>query len=303
MNPKQVRAFVAVAEAMSFADAAQRLHLSQPALSLAIKNLEQDLGGRLLTRTTRTLALTPEGEVLLSLARRLLTQWDNAEEEMKQRFKLQQGRIKIAAMPSFAASLLPRAIRHYHHSYPQVRVAVEDVLSDTVVDLVSQNQVELGVSFEPYQASELAFYPLFEDRFIAILPPAHPLAVLEQVSWRELMQFDFITLQRPSSVRAMIEQTLSQADIQLEVAFDAHQLATVGRMVSEGVGVAVVPALCRQQVTEQGALCRPVVAPEIRRRVGVVCKPRSSLSVAASAMLDVLIETLSTQPQDSVLPD
>lgn len=293
MNPKQLRAFVAVADAMSFAEAAQRLHLSQPALSLAIKKLEQHMGGRLLTRTTRTLALTPEGEVLLSLARRLLTQWDNAEEEMKQRFKLQQGRIKIAAMPSFAASLLPRAIRHFHHSYPQVRVAVEDVLSDTVVDLVSQNQVELGVSFEPYQTSELVFYPLFEDRFIAILPLHHPLTDQSQVTWQELLQYELITLQRPSSVRALIEQSLQQAGIELQVAFDAHQLATVGRMVSEGIGVAVVPALCRQQVTEQGALCRPVVAPEIRRRVGVVCKPRSSLSVAAAAMLGVLIETLS----------
>ncbi|MFT2097833.1 LysR family transcriptional regulator [Marinomonas sp. 2405UD66-6] len=291
MNIKQVRAFLAVAQSMSFANAANQLHLSQPALSLSIKSLEDSLGGKLLTRTTRSIALTPEGEALVPIARRLLAQWENAEDEMKQRFALQLGKITIASMPSFAASLLPKAIRNYHASYPDIQVAIDDVLSDVVVEMVRNNQVELGISFEPVGLLELAFYPLYDDRFIAILPKDHPLEVHESITWEALLEYDFITLQRPSSVRTMIEKTLNDANIELNVAFDAHQLATVGRMVSDGMGVAVVPALCRQQAKEQGAICRPVVEPEIHRRVGVICQPRSSLSIAAAAMLDVLIET------------
>jgi LysR family carnitine catabolism transcriptional activator len=293
MNIKQVKAFLAVAQSMSFVSAATQLHLSQPALSLSIKSLEENLGGKLLTRTTRHIALTPEGEALLPIARRLLAQWENAEDEMKQRFALQLGKIAIASMPSFAASLLPKAIRNYHESYPNIQVAIDDVLSDVVVEMVRNNQVELGISFEPNNLLDLSFYPLYDDTFIAILPKDHPLEKQDTISWPALLEYDFITLQRPSSVRAMIESTLNDAGIELSVAFDAHQLATVGRMVSEGMGVAVVPSICRQQANEQGAIIRPVIQPEIHCRVGVICQPRSNLSIAAAAMLDVLIDTYS----------
>lgn len=291
MNLKQIRAFLAVADAMSFASAANQLHLSQPALSLSVKSLEDSLGGKLLTRTTRTLSLTPEGEALVPLARRILAQWENAEDEMKQRFALQLGKISLAAMPAFAASLLPKAIHNYHKYYPNIQVAIDDVLSDIVVDMVSNHQVELGICFEPTSLLDLAFYPLYEDNFIAIFPEQHPLNKAHKITWKALLEYDFITLQRPSSVRAMIETSLQNEGIDLNVAFDAHQLTTVIRMVSEGMGIAVVPVICRQQANEQRLLCRPIVNPEIGRRVGVICKPRSSLSIAAAAMLDVLINT------------
>lgn len=296
MNIKQVRAFLAVAQSLSFASAATQLHLSQPALSLSIKGLESSLGGKLFTRTTRHIALTPEGDALVPIARRLLAQWENAEDEMKQRFALQMGKITLASMPSFAASLLPKAIRNYHASYPNIQVAIDDVLSDVVVEMVRNNQVELGISFEPTNLLELSFYPLYEDNFIAILPAKHPLSVQKRITWRDLLSYDFITLQRPSSVRDLIENTVNDAGIELNVAFDAHQLTTVVRMVSENMGVAVVPAVCRQQATEQNAICRAVIEPEIRRRVGVICQPRSHLSIAAAAMLDVLVATYAISP-------
>jgi LysR family carnitine catabolism transcriptional activator len=296
MNIKQVRAFLAVAQSMNFTHAASQLHLSQPALSLSIKGLEENLGGKLLTRSTRHISLTPEGEALVPIAKRLLAQWENAEDEMRQRFALQLGKITIASMPAFAASLLPKAIQIYHASYPNIQVAINDVLSDIVIEMVRNNQVELGISFESSSLFDLSFYPLYEDRFIAILPKNHPLEQQECITWQALLEYKFITLQRPSSVRTMIENSLNEAGIELKVAFDAHQLTTVGRMVSEGMGVAVVPALCRQQAIEQGAVYRPIVQPEIRRRVGVICQPRSHLSIAAATMLDVLIETYSSTP-------
>ncbi|CUB06015.1 LysR family transcriptional regulator [Marinomonas fungiae] len=295
MNIKQVKAFLSVAESLSFAQAANQLHLSQPALSLAIKGLEEALGGKLLTRTTRTIALTPEGDALVPIAKRLLAQWQDAEDEMKQRFALQMGKISIAAMPSFAGSLLPKAIQQYHQRFPNIQIAIDDVLSDIVVERVANNSVELGVTFEPQHSEGLTFYPLYNDEFIAILPNHHPLASQQELTWAALLQHNFITLQRPSSVRKMIENTLKDANIDLTVAFDAHQLTTVIRMVSEGMGVAVVPATCRQQIREQNVVERPITSPSIARTVGVICKPRSMLSIAAAAMLDTLMDAF-TQP-------
>lgn len=290
MTVKQLRAFVAVARTLSFAEASIQIHLSQPALSLAIKKLEESLGGRLLTRTTRTIALTPEGEALLPIAQRLLAEWDNAEEELQQRFALQLGKIAVAAMPSFAGSLLPHALVRYRERYPRINIEVHDVIAEAVVDMVRDHRVELGVTFDPGASDDLRFRPLFEDEFIAVLPPDHPDCHAERLEWSRLLEQDFITLQRPSSLRLMMESRLAERGLAARVAFDAHQLATVGRMVATGLGVGAVPSLCRQQMQEMGACCVPLSEPTIARRVGILTR-RHELSVAAQAMVEVLTET------------
>jgi LysR family carnitine catabolism transcriptional activator len=169
MNLKQLRAFLAVAQLSSFVQAGERLHVSQPALSLTIKALEEDLGGALLTRTTRSVSLTPEGEALLPLARRLLADWENTEEVLRQHFTLQLGKVSIAAMPSFAGDALPAALRIFRQRHPKVNVAVHDVINEQVLEMVRHRRVELGVGFEPHTATELEFTPLYSDRFVAVV--------------------------------------------------------------------------------------------------------------------------------------
>ncbi|GGB85394.1 transcriptional regulator [Marinobacterium zhoushanense] len=291
MTVKQLRAFLAVARTKSFAEAGQQVFLSQPALSLAIKKLEESLGGPLLTRTTRTVALTPEGQALYEIGQRLLADWDNAEEELQQRFSLQRGKVALAAMPSFAGSLLPSALLAYRAQYPNIRVEVHDVIAERVVDMVRDGRIEIGITFDPGPHEELRFQPLFNDEFIAVLPADHPDAGASEISWTQLLSYDFITLQRPSTVRQLIETQLAQRGMSLRVAFDAHQLATVGRMVATGLGVGAVPALCRQQMEELGAHCSRLVEPTISRQVGILTKTRHSLSVAAEALQGVLLET------------
>ena len=149
MNVKQLRAFVTVAKYLSFAQASEYMHVSQPALSLTIKALEDNLGGALLARTTRSVSLTPEGEVLLPLARRLLDEWDDTEELLRQRFTLQLGRVAIAAMPAFAGNLLPASLKVFRQRYPRVNVTVHDVINEQVQELVRHRRVELGIGFEP----------------------------------------------------------------------------------------------------------------------------------------------------------
>jgi len=181
MTVKQMRAFLAVAQSLSFAAACERLHLSQSALSLTIKGLEEGLGGRLFSRNTRNVALTPEGESLLPLARRLIADWDNAEDELRQRFTLQRGRVTVAAMPSFAGNLLPPILKIFRARYPQVNVTVHDLINEQVLEMVRDRQVELGVAFEPAEGSSLAFTPLYLDRFIAVVPGDSPLAECAEI--------------------------------------------------------------------------------------------------------------------------
>ncbi|MDH0732711.1 LysR family transcriptional regulator [Pseudomonas sichuanensis] len=296
MNVKQLRAFVTVAKYQSFAQAGEHLHVSQPALSLTIKALEDNLGGALLTRTTRSVSLTPEGEVLLPLARRLLADWDDTEEMLRQRFTLQLGRVSVAAMPSFAGNLLPQSLKVFRQRYPKVNVTVHDVINEQVLELVRHRRVELGIGFEPDGSEALRFHPLYMDRFVAVVPADSPLARQPQVRWHELLAEDFIALQRPSAVRLLLEQHLVAGHGKLAVAFESHQLSTIGRMVASGLGVSAVPALCIGQMQELGARCVPLVEPTVERRIGVIALADHKLSRAAEALLDVLLTH--THPQE-----
>ncbi|MDR0211992.1 MAG: LysR family transcriptional regulator [Pseudomonas putida] len=296
MNVKQLRAFVTVAKYQSFAQAGEHLHVSQPALSLTIKALEDNLGGALLTRTTRSVSLTPEGEVLLPLARRLLADWDDTEEMLRQRFTLQLGRVSVAAMPAFAGNLLPRSLKVFRQRYPKVNVTVHDVINEQVLELVRHRRVELGIGFEPENLDGLRFHPLYLDRFVAVVPADSPLASQPQVAWRDLLAQDFIALQRPSAVRLLMEQNVAASHGKLTAAFESHQLSTIGRMVANGLGVSVVPALCINQMQELGARCVALVEPRVERRIGVIALADHKLSTAAQALLDVVLSH--TDPQE-----
>lgn len=289
MTIKQLRAFLAVAQSLSFVQACARLHLSQPALSLAIKNLEESLGGPLLVRTTRSVNLTPEGELLLPIARRLLVDWDNTEELLRQHFTLQLGKVAVAAMPSFACNRLPAALKAFRDAYPRVNVAVHDVINERVMEMVRDRRVELGVAFEPATLDGLQFTPLYNDRFVAVVPASSELAGRDALSWADLLGQPFIALQRPSAVRLLLEDSIAALHGKLPVAFESHQLATVGRMVAEGLGVSAVPSLCRRQMEELGARCLPLGEPQVERRVGLLQLAGHQLSSAAQAMGEMLL--------------
>ncbi|MFK7857787.1 MAG: LysR family transcriptional regulator [Granulosicoccus sp.] len=280
----QVIAFSAVARTGSFAEAAIQLHLSQPALSVAIKKLEDCLGGKLLTRTTRSVVLTPEGKAFYPVARRLLSDWEQSLQDVRNHFELRRGKLDIAAMPTYTTNLLPRVLAEFHRQHPNVNVTVHDVIAENVVEMVREGRCELGVTFDPGDAPELDFQPLFTDRFIAILPPEHPLLSRKQLRWADLLAYPHISLQRPAGTRAHIDEALSKKDLMLTPAFESHQLVSIGRMVCEGLGLSVVPSTSQVQMQEMGLQCRAISSPVITHRVGVVTRRQQTLSAVAQAI-------------------
>ena len=290
MTPKQLQVFVALAETLNFAVAAGRVHLSQPALSQSLKTLESEVGGRLVMRTTRIVRLTPEGDLLLPRARQLLADWENTQQMLRQRFTLQRGHVTVAAMPSFAANVLPGVLAAYRRRYPNVDVAILDVIHEDVLNLVKTGRVELGIGFEPETVDELQYAPLFLDRFVAALPRREAFKGVRGVSWPELLVHPFIALQRPSMVRSLMEKRLSQSGLELTVSLECHQLATVGALVAAGLGVSAVPNLCSRQMRLLGVRCVPLRGPTIERSVGIVTRGEGELSAAARALHEIAIK-------------
>lgn len=285
---KQLRAFVTVVDLGNFAEACVLLHLSQPALSIAIKNLEQGIGGKLLIRSTKTSVLTPEGKEFYPTAKMLLNDWDNAFNGLNDLFSLNRGKLEIAAMPSFGSSLLPGYLRLFREKHPNINIKVHDVIAEDTIAMVRAGRVEIAVTFDPGDCDDLTFYPLFSDNFIVALPEHHPLLSNDDISWQAIAQFPFIALLKPSSIRELIDKTIKENNIQLNIEFEANQLATIGRMISEQLGISIMPSLCKPQLQSQGVFCRPLKSPLVSRRVGIVKKRRIPLSSTAQALVNII---------------
>jgi LysR family carnitine catabolism transcriptional activator len=193
-------------------------------------------------------------------------------------------------MPSFAGTLLPAALKVFRGRFPRVNVAVHDVINEQVLEMVRHRRVELGIGFEPESSNELLFTPFYMDRFVAVVPRESPLALRKELTWSDLLKEDFIALQRPSAVRLLLEEHVQAQHGKLSVAFESHQLSTVGRMVANGLGVSAVPSLCIQQMHELGAHCVALSEPRIERRIGLMMLADHQLSAAAQALREVLIE-------------
>jgi LysR family carnitine catabolism transcriptional activator len=299
---KHLRAFLAVVELKSFAQACEALHLSQPALSITIKNLESLVGGKLLTRTTRALSLTPEGKQFLPVAKRLMDDFDNAFIELEELFTLKRGNLNFAAMPSFASTHLSQHLSQFTNAYPDIKVTINDVVAESAVEMVKNGKVEFAISFDPGDLDGLNFDSLFTDKLVAALPQNNPLLVLMPdskdgkeskynegtLTWQQLSQFPFIALKRPSSIRLLMDTTLAEHSLFLNVMVESNQLATVVQMVTDGLGVSAVPSLYKQQMDAMNIEYRALTSPSISRRVGVITRKRSDLSQSAQRFISLL---------------
>lgn len=293
---KQLRAFVAVAQSSSLAEASERIHLSQPAISIALRKLEEAVGGALFSRTTRQLTLTPEGEAFLPVAVRLLNDWSEAFEDLEERFSKQRGKVTVAALPTLAAGLLPGIIAAFHARYPRINLSLHDVLAEQVSQMVREGRADLGLSVAPHDTEELAFEPVLMDRYVVVCPSGHPLLEQECVAWRQLAGHPFIGINRLSSSRQEIDRIMAEVGEPLEILCDASQIATVGRMVAAGLGISVLPRLSFRQIATQGIEYRPLTAPDVERPLGIIIRHRHPLSAAAAA-LRALLQERSRDPQ------
>jgi len=191
-------------------------------------------------------------------------------------------------MPTYATNVLPRILADFHGHYPDINVTVHDVIAETVVEMVRDQRCELGIALNPGDAPDLDFQPLYEDRFMAILPPGHALLNQKQLRWANLLKYPHISLQHPAGTRTLIARALTRQGLNLVPRFESHQLVSIGRMVKEGLGLSVVPTTSKPQMIEMGLECRAIASPVIVHELGIITLRKQSLSVAARAIEEQL---------------
>nr|WP_250884259.1 LysR family transcriptional regulator [Glaciecola sp. XM2] len=277
-------AFVSVAQSATFAEAAEKLYLSQPALSTSIKNMETQLGGQLFARTTRKVMLTPEGKAFLPTAKRLIADWDGALSDVQNLFSVQQGRLTVAAMPSFAEGHLAGVMALYHQQHPNIRLRVLDVIMEQVIEAVLSKRADIGFVFEPENLKGLIFHPLLTDNFCVVMRKDDIYANKKQVTLEHVAAHPLLMTNVGSSIRRWLDAVFEAHNLETTIVADASQLGTLGQFVKQGLGWSIVPQLCEQQMQAKELVCVPLKGGILQKRVGMIATSQEALSSAAKKL-------------------
>jgi len=272
LNLRDIRALVAVAEAGSFTRAAERLHLSQPALTVQIRRLEEAVGARLFDRNSRNVALTPTGRELLPLLRKSLQDMESVLRDARALGEGDSGTIRIACLPTFAASVLPELIIGMKREVPRVVFQIRDVVASTVNSLVRNEEADIGLTGGEVLDPMLEVLCTAVDRLVAVCPRTHPLAKMRRVGSSDLAHAPLVLTAPGTSVRAVVDAALSESRGPLDIACEPTYMMTAVAMVRAGLGVTILPETAREVRAEPGLVVKAIDHPAFARSIAIVKK-------------------------------
>ena len=292
-SSREIDVFLLLAETLSFRRTAERVHLSQPAVTGVIGRLEEALGVKLFDRTTRQVQLTGPGQVFREQAQRLRHMTEEAVRSVRDVATLQTGQVAMAAMPSLAATVVPQVFARFRSQHPGVRLQLMDTLSDPAFDLVRAARVDFALTAANPAYADLDYLPLASDGFVLLMPRRHALARQRgALSWAEVAPLPHISMPLPSSVRQYADAAFLEHRIRFAPQFELEHLASIKALVSAGLGVAALPELAANVGPDEGIVRRPLREPDLRRPIGLVTLRGRSLSPAAAAMVQLLREAM-----------
>jgi LysR family transcriptional regulator, carnitine catabolism transcriptional activator len=287
----RLSAFAEVAAALSFNVAARRLNVSQPALTRTIQLLEEDLGARLFDRDSRNVQLTPAGKEILPIVLRLLRDVEVAANEMTSYLKGTRGVIRVASIPSLAGALLPLAIRAFRRDYPDVRLHLDDALSEAVAQKVASGEADFGVTTLRSPDPRLTYRPLLQEPVGLVCRRDDPLAQRERLTWADLQPRPFIAMAPNTSLRNITDAAFLQTGLAVEPLFGCSIVASVCRLVVAGLGITALPRLSVLQLDGGDLVWLPLEGPSMTRESGVITRTGYSLAPSVVEFLRILDRT------------
>jgi DNA-binding transcriptional LysR family regulator len=290
MTLRQVRAFVVVARFSSFTRAADLLHLTQPALTVQIRQLEQALGVKLFDRSTRAVELTRTGRELLPVLERLLGEFDAVVVSTREMAAMRYGTVRMAALPSVAATVLPPLIARFKQRHPHIRITVRDSVGERINAMVREEIVDFGIGSDVEPDAELETIPLFEDEMRAVVPASHPLSKQTEVMLDRLIDEPLILMDTQSSVRSLVDRAFADRGHLAVPAYEVTYMSTAIGLVRAGLGIAILPSTAIELRLETELPSLSIREPILHRSITLVLKVGRSLPPAAEALRDMLIQ-------------
>lgn len=294
---RQIRAFVTVAQHKSFTRAADALHLSQPALTVQIRKLEDALRTRLLDRNSRSVALTRMGHELLPLLQRSLQDIEAVVGDAHEKSAGRRGTVRIASLPSFAASLLPDVIAASRRRTPGLNVVVRDAVASRVMALVESEEVDLGITGGDVSGETLDVLHRATDRLCLVYPARHPIARKRRIAIDDIVALPLVLTDAATSVRALVDAAFAERGRRPEIACETTYMMTAVAMVRAGLGVTILPGSAREVQAEPGLRSRPIDDDAFVRPIALVKKRNRTLPVACKGFAELCMEALVVGPE------
>jgi DNA-binding transcriptional LysR family regulator len=287
MDIKQLEVLLTVVREKSFSRAADALGRTQPAISQAIRRLEDDVGETLFDRSSKDGTLTPAGEVLFEHAEAMLALRQNARNAIRELKGLQRGKVTISANEHTVLWLLP-VIDAFLKEFPSIKVVVQRGVASRIPKQITAREVELGViSFAP-ESPSLASVPVLTDDLVMIVSPAHILARKGSISISEAAEETFIAHNAPSPLRRRVIEAFAEKGLALQISVELPSLEAIKLLVMKNAGAALVPRLAAHTEIEKGQLVEIRVSDlNLRRDLHIVYRRNAKLSHAAEAFLAI----------------
>lgn len=257
MEIRQLRAFVAIAETGTFTAGASRVHVTQAAISMQIRQLESEIGARVFVRAPRHVILTEAGEQLLRRARHILREHDAALDEIAELAGAERGRLRIGSASAMVLTeQLPAVLKELRKQHPAADISVTSGTSEVLVDQILAGEVDIAFVSLPVDVRGIKTERLSEDQLVAIASPHHKLAKQRTISAYTLAGEKLILGERGGNTRRLIDQFFAQAGATLRVAMELSRQQAIKRMVEEDMGVGIVPLQSVKEEVEKGKLIR-----------------------------------------------
>jgi DNA-binding transcriptional LysR family regulator len=288
MEFHQLRSFCEIARERSFTRAAARLALTQPALSLQMKALEEELGEPLLVRHRTRLQLTPAGELLYQHAQAVLASLEAAHADITAFRKGLRGHVALATSDTNSTYILPEVLRQFRAGYPQVRIDIRDKMSSQVLQLVLDHEVDFGLATLPLLHPQVTTEMLFTREDVVICPPDSPLARESVVSLAQVSPYPLLALSRGSTSRQLLETAFQQAGVPMQVAMHLGSIEVIKRFVAIGLGLAIVPRVAVTDEVRTGQVVAVPIHGLPVREIGLVERTGKRRSAAATTFLQLL---------------
>src|SRR5437764_7801278 len=255
MEIKQLKAFLAIAEAKTFTAGARRVNVTQAAISMQIRQLEEELGLPVFTRTPRRVILTEAGEYLLDRARKIMREHDTAVAEIAEVAGAEHGRLRIgSASAMFATQQLPLILQRLSTKFPQAELSVSSGTSQTLVDKIMHGEIDTAFVSLPVENSSITTDLLFSDEIVAIAHPKHTLAKEKFISAAALAGEKLILGERGGNTRRMIDDFFNAANVRPNIAMELTRQEAVNQMAEANLGVGMAGAKSIADEIREGRL-------------------------------------------------
>lgn len=286
----ELEAVLLVAETLNFRMAADRAHVSQPALSRRVQGAERKLNAKLFDRDKHRVTLTDAGTELVPIASRMISEFHDSLSDLSEFIAGRRGVVNIWALPSVAAAILPHAAQMFQKTHPQVRLVVQAASAGQVARAVSEGTADMGLSIEQAPpAADLSFTPLLKDHFVLICSKSDPLAGKKAVDWKVFLDRPFIASGPVSSIRQVTDSILETSIPNAHYVID--NISVVGAMVADGVGIAAVPKLALRLMDTSRLQSVALCSPTATREIGILLRRNRSLSAAATHFFNAVQES------------